>query len=67
MCKNEYMTIIDEKFLKYENKWVAIRKDTSIVLAASKSFKTLYRKLEKLNRNDVFATFITPFDKYLTV
>lgn len=54
-------------FLNYENKWVALSKDRSKVLYASKSLETLHKKLEKAKEKDVILHYVPPFDGYLSL
>lgn len=53
--------------LKYENKWVALSKDRSKVLYASKSLDHLFKLLPESKKNDVILHFVPPFDGYLSL
>lgn len=53
--------------LKYENKWVALSKDRSKVLYASKSLDNLFKVLPDSKKNDVILHFVPPFDGSLSM
>lgn len=53
--------------LKHENQWVALSKDRSKVLYASKSLDNLLKRLPKLKSKDVILHFVPPFDGYLSM
>lgn len=53
--------------LDYEDKWVALSKNRSKVLYASKSLEALHKKLEKAKNKDVILHYVPPFDGYLSL
>lgn len=58
------MRKINNPFLNYENKWVAISSDSKEVLAAADSVKQLEKKAKRLKAKVVF-TWVPPFDQHL--
>jgi len=52
-------------FLPYEDKWVALNKDQSKVIASGASIKIVEKKLSKQNNKDVFITYVLPFQRMI--
>lgn len=48
---------------KYQNKWVAFKKDLSGILFSASSVKDIEVKLKKLRIKDALVTFVNPADK----
>lgn len=53
--------------LNYENKWVALSKDRSKVLYASKSLDSLLKQVSELENKDVILHFVPPFDGHMSL
>ena len=52
--------------LDYENKWVALNKDRSMVVDAAKTLDGLYKRLSKTKKKDVILHYVPPFNTYLS-
>lgn len=51
-------------FLPYEDKWVALNKGQTKVVASGSSIRMVEKKLNKQKDKDVIITYVLPFQKY---
>lgn len=54
---------INNLFLPYENKWVAMTPDRKKVVASGETIKEVDKKLKKIKNKTAILTKVLPFDK----